>query len=471
MRDRASGETSGARAPAARETAPAAPDLAGLQRSAGNRAVASLLGPDAPRSVQRGEDDDWLTTLNNAGNALSAGEDSALNAGSKALDVVNTPFRAASSGIGKDVDAISKGIGWLEDAEHSVAHGAADAVKDVPVLGAVAEGAANSADVATQLTGGLVDGAVGLAGGVARAAVDPVDFAKNMYNLGGKLPPATMLRAAEKGLGDVVQGKGLGAAEDDLMGGVSQSFNNIWGGIGTGNDAKHPGAAPADAGLVRQILNPIYGDVAGGKAAHGAGRAAANIGAVVFGGELAEAADAAIGTEAAAGTEAVAGTEAAAGADAAAADAAPATVRTPPVGDIDALSEGAQKVYNDALANGRSPSEAFQEAQGLDRQAAEQGLGNGSGTGPRVAEPTPGGPRVAEPAPVDPAKVPTPEGLTDEGASMFRARLQQGATPEQAEDFARAMERHADAQDIDLDDNPNQAGTVARAGYRLGGSR
>lgn len=415
-------------------------DLAALQRSAGNRAVSSLLAPEQARAVQRDPDDDW--SLEGLGRMASSAVDSTEKGASDALNFVNTPMRNAAHSVDDVTKEYAGFIGDVEDAEHSIVHGAADAVGDVPVLGSMAQTAAGSVDMATQVVGGANEGAADLLGGLAKAFVDPVDAAKGVYGLAQKLPPAVMVGAGEQAIADLVTGKGLDTATADITGGVEKSFNNVWGGIAEGADPSKPDAAPKDAGIVRQMLNPFYGDVAKGKGAHAAGRAGANIAAIAFGGELAEAADAAVGSEAAVGTEAATGTEASAVAE----EAAPATVRDPPVGDADSLSDAGQKAFDGALADGKSPGAAFDEAAALDEAAQANGLR---------------GPRVAPEVRVDPSAF-MPEGLSPDAQRLFRKFVESGTPPAEAERLVREIEARPELPENQIE--PNARGTKARRG-------
>jgi hypothetical protein len=320
-------------------------------------------------------------------------------------------------------------------------HGAADAVSGVPVLGSVAQSVAGTIDTATQVVGGFDEGAVALAGGLARGIADPVDAAKGMYGLWNRLPPKTMLDAAEKAAADGLTGKGLDAVEGDLTGGVEQSFTNVWGGITEGADAKNTGAMPKDAGIVRQLLNPFYGDVARGKGAHAVGRAGADIASIVFGGEIA---DAATGLG-----DAALGADATTTADAAAADAAPATLRDPPVGDIGSLSPEAQKAYDAALASGKSPSAAFQEASSLDNAAKASGLG------PKQV-------RVDPSAATPPTRVsPMPDGLSPSAQSVYKSAVAGGMPADEAATLARELDA---APGGDTGAGPNASGSTRQRG-------
>jgi hypothetical protein len=440
VRERASSSPARTRADSTGKTRPALGGIPALQRSAGNRAVAALLAPPAARAVQRAPDDDW--SVGSLWNKASSAVDTVEKDASAALDVVNTPFRNTANSIQAGVDGYAGIVDKVEDFEHSVVHGAADKVAGVPVLGGAAQSLAGTIDTATQVVGGFDEGVVSLVGGLARGVADPVDTVKGLGGLAKRLPPSVMLGAGEKAIADMVTGKGLDAAEADVTAGVTQSFNNVWGGITQGADPKNPGAMPKDAGIARQMLNPFYGDVAKGKGAHAVGRAGADIASIVFGGEIADAATAAGDT--------ALGADAATAADATAADTAPATLREPPVGNIDQLSPAAQDVYDAALKAGKSPSAAFQEAQSVDQ------AGNAAGLGPK-------------PVRVDPSVAPArvapqmPEGLSPEAQSVYRSAIQGGQSPEAAAELARqldAMEGGATGA------GPNASGSTMQRGAK-----
>jgi hypothetical protein len=257
---------------------------------------ASLGAPGAEgggRAVQRDEDDWSLGSIASGASDLVSSAEKGV---SEAADAVNTPFRDSA----KSIDSLTQGYGSyvdaMENAEHDVVHSVADSVSGVPVLGSVAQGTASAIDTTTQVIGGFQEGAVDIAGGMLKTVADPYDAAKNAYGLIQRLPPAQIAQGAENAIGDLATGKGIDKAVSDVGQGYENGFNNIWGGITEGADPSHPGA-PKDAGLVRQILDPFYGDVARGKSAHAVGRGAANIGAILFGGELAEAGEGALAPE------------------------------------------------------------------------------------------------------------------------------------------------------------------------------
>ena len=102
----------------------------------------------------------------------------------------------------------------------------------------------------------------------------------------GITAPSKLASGALDATGDLLAGKGIDAAGNDLARGAGDAFGSVWGGLGEGEDAS--GHAPKDAGLVRQMLDPFYQDHAKGKDAHAVGRGIGTIGSFFLGGESGE---------------------------------------------------------------------------------------------------------------------------------------------------------------------------------------
>ena len=140
----------------------------------------------------------------------------------------------------------------------------------------------------------------------------------------------------------------------------------------------------------------------------------------MFGGEIADAAttvgDTALGVDATTAADATVRNRA-------------RHLRDPPVGDIGSLSPEAQKAYDAALASGKSPSAAFQEASSLDNAAKASGLG------PKQV-------RVDPSAATPPTRVsPMPDGLSPSAESVYKSAVEGGMPPDEAAKLARDLER------------------------------
>src|SRR5262249_10564717 len=192
-------------------------------------------------------------------------------------------------------NGIMDGVHGAEDFVSNESHALAGTVADVPVLGTLANGAADMVSTNAQLLGGVVGGATTLVGGVVNAVAHPLDTAAGLEALAEHSPGplGTMLTAGHNAL-NVVEGKES----------VDDALNNTLNPLAVAqNDAKFFGAM-GDA-----ILDPYKKEAAEGRYGEMAGRAAFDIGSLLIGaGEVEAGADAAPGGEGAADSSPVAAT-------------------------------------------------------------------------------------------------------------------------------------------------------------------
>lgn len=106
-------------------------------------------------------------------------------------------------------DMGTKALDWYTDTTTSLANSVAATVKDVPLLGSVAQGAAWLVSQQAQVGVGILKGAGTLVGGVATMIVHPVDTAKGLYALAEHIPmlPVNPLRVAHAAYDVTVEGK------------------------------------------------------------------------------------------------------------------------------------------------------------------------------------------------------------------------------------------------------------------------
>ena len=163
-----------------------------------------------------------------------------------------------------------------EDTAGGLLHGAADMVKDVPVIGGMAGSAANIAEQFIQFEGGAAKGAVGTMAGLANMALNPVDTAKGLGEIGRHLPYTPGV-----GLPTKTSGAGIGVLTGDKKPG--EAFDEAFGEKGVNEDLafwKQLGG---------RFLEPYGESASKGKYAEVGGRAAWDIASLVLGlGELSE---------------------------------------------------------------------------------------------------------------------------------------------------------------------------------------
>ncbi|HKP52236.1 MAG TPA: hypothetical protein VJ183_06245 [Chloroflexia bacterium] len=194
-----------------------------MQKIHGNRAVQrSLLSPGGQQSyvsVQRSWLDDagdWVSS--NASSAADWAADTASDAsewvGNKATEVMEHPLDSLAGaaaympipgnpfmlqkaghhlnqlfGAGHDAEGrptpslFDQGVNWVEEGVSGLAHSAADAVSDVPILGSVASAGASAVDFGTQVSGGAWKALGGMVGGIAGMAEHPLDAAMGIEKM------------------------------------------------------------------------------------------------------------------------------------------------------------------------------------------------------------------------------------------------------------------------------------------------
>jgi hypothetical protein len=298
---------------------PAPHPLLRLQSTAGNRAVQRLIEADAQAPaggaipVQRSWLDDVGDFVSGAGSAIASGVGSVVDAGESVAsdvasgvgnvagdvwsgaksvagdvasgasnlasdawsgaksvagdvaDIGSDVYGAMKSGAGyvqKGVGAVDKGVDWLEDEAKSGTSWLADKAEGIPVLEQVAGAGKSIVDTGVDVTGGVLKGATGLAGGVANAVVDPVDTAKALYTMSEHIPgiglPAKMLSGAyDLATGD----KSLGDVADETLNPMSDL--KYWGNVGKG------------------IVSPMVASVKAGKPGEAVGEAGVQIAAML----------------------------------------------------------------------------------------------------------------------------------------------------------------------------------------------
>jgi hypothetical protein len=125
-------------------------------------------------------------------------------------------------------------VDWTQGKVGGALHGAADTVKDIPVLGQWADMTASSAEQFFQFQGGVAKGAANLLGGVVNAAVNPVDTAKGLWKMGTHIPGIGLpMKIADKGLDVATGDKTLGAAFDETFGAKGAKEDaNFWKQVG-----------------------------------------------------------------------------------------------------------------------------------------------------------------------------------------------------------------------------------------------
>src|SRR6266545_2960603 len=121
------------------------------------------------------------------GDAVDFVSDTVSDIGSGVADVAVAGYDAAcdvgntiSGGVKWAEEGITSGIHSAEDWVNEESHALAGMVSDVPILGTVAEGAADAVSFGTEVAGGIVGGASTLVGGLVNAAAHPIDTVKGV---------------------------------------------------------------------------------------------------------------------------------------------------------------------------------------------------------------------------------------------------------------------------------------------------
>ncbi|HEX3478347.1 MAG TPA: hypothetical protein VHT91_25175 [Kofleriaceae bacterium] len=171
---------------------------------------------------------------------------------------------------------MTSGVHWIEDEVDHGTHDLASRVADVPVLGTLAEGAADAVTFATQVDGGVIGGATSLLGGVANAVVHPIDTARGLETMAEHLPgPVGQSLRLGHGLIDMATGDAsLGDVADRAFNPLAEARENerYWGNVGSA------------------LLNPYRQSFEQGRYGEIVGRGAFDIGLLLSGAGEAEAA-------------------------------------------------------------------------------------------------------------------------------------------------------------------------------------
>jgi hypothetical protein len=102
----------------------------------------------------------------------------------KAGHDLNKLFGAGQDAEGKPTPSLfDQGVNWVEEGVSGLAHSAADAVSDVPILGSVASAGASMVDFNAQFSGGTLRALGGMVGGIASMAEHPLDTAMGMEKM------------------------------------------------------------------------------------------------------------------------------------------------------------------------------------------------------------------------------------------------------------------------------------------------
>ncbi|MCE9575715.1 MAG: hypothetical protein K8W52_21375, partial [Deltaproteobacteria bacterium] len=222
----------------------------------------------------------------------------------------------ASDYIHRGEAGLMDGIHWVEDGVDSGTHALANMVSDVPILGTLAEGAADAVTFGTQFTGGVIGGASTLVGGVANAALHPIDTAVGLETMAEHIPGplGQSLRLGHNLLNVATGDESFGEAMDRSFNPMTamQEDGRYWGNVGSA--LWHPYQQAIDEGRYGEVAGRGAFDIGMLLSGVGEAEAAGTAGRV---GEAAEAARAAEAAEAARAAEAAEAARAAEAAEAA----------------------------------------------------------------------------------------------------------------------------------------------------------
>ena len=194
--------------------------------------------------------------LHSAGDLASSAGHGIANVASDAYSGMSNAANAAGNFIHRTESGITSGLHSAEDWVDRTSHGLANRVQNVPVLGSLANGAADLVSMQAQITGGVLGGATSLVGGVANAVVHPIDTLTGLESMAEHIPgPLNLLRTGHDAI-DVMRGKrGFG----DM---VNRAVNPMATMQEDGQYWKNVGSAVIDP--YRQSWNEgRYGEVAG----------------------------------------------------------------------------------------------------------------------------------------------------------------------------------------------------------------
>ena len=212
-----------------------------------------------------------------AGNAVSGAIDTVGGVASSAYHGAVNLTNTASGYIQRAERGVTNGLHAAEDWVDQGSHALAGRVANVPLLGSVAQGVADQVTMGTQLVGGVLGGATTMVGGIANAALHPIDTVAGVEAMvehsGG--PIGTVARGAHD-LIDVARGR-------QTMGGMinravnplatAQEDAEFWGRMGSA------------------ITDPYRQSMSEGRYGEALGRGVFDIGSMLIGaGEVGEAA-------------------------------------------------------------------------------------------------------------------------------------------------------------------------------------
>ncbi|MGE0399251.1 MAG: hypothetical protein AB7T06_21245 [Kofleriaceae bacterium] len=331
---------------------------------------------DATTSAASGAWDATTSAVSDAGSAIA---DTAVSA----YEGANAFSDAASGYIKEGEHAVMDGVRWVEDGIDHGSHALAAQVADVPILGSVAEGAADAVTFMGQVSGGAWGGATSLIGGAANAIVNPLDTVMALETMaehtGG--PLGQTLRFGH-GLVDMATGdRGFGDVMDATFNPMREAEENgrYWSNVGSAFLAPYKesidqgryGEVVGRGGFDLAMLLSGVGEVEGaGLAAEGA--EAARVAEAAEAARVAEAAEAARVAEAAEAARVAEAAEAARAAEAA---------------------EAARAAEAADAARAAEAADAARAAEAADGARVAEGAGGGGGAATTTGGPGGGGPK------------------------------------------------------------------------------
>jgi hypothetical protein len=245
-------------------------------------------GPAAGGDGVRSEEAPSLGFFSNLADGAAGFYHSARNAVSGAAHTVGGVAATAYHGA---ASLANKASGYVQRAEHGVtrglhaaedwvdqgSHALAGRVVNVPVLGPVAQGLADQATMTTQLAGGVLGGATTLLGGIANAALHPIDTVAGVEAMVEHTPtPLGMMARGAHGLLDVARGR------QTVGGMINRAVNPL---ATRQEDAEFWGQMGA------ALIEPYRQSIKEGRYGEAVGRGAFDVGSLLLGvGEVGEAA-------------------------------------------------------------------------------------------------------------------------------------------------------------------------------------
>lgn len=209
--------------------------------------------------------DDIEDTVGSAASAVGSGIS---DVASGAYQGVSDVGSAISGGVQWAEDGITSGVHSAEDWVNQGSHALASTVSDVPVLGTLAEGAADYVSTNAEVLGGVVGGATSLVGGVVNAVAHPLDTVSGLEALAEHVPfTGDLLRVGHNAI-NVVEGReSIGDAMDHSFNPMTIASDDatFWGAMGSA------------------IIDPYRMSIDEGRYGEVAGRAAFDIGSLLLG--------------------------------------------------------------------------------------------------------------------------------------------------------------------------------------------